>query len=169
MISSNILIYNEDFLSQRIALLKYQLSEELNFQEIGDLVKESRVINKRTPIFQFGKNLYSSFEIKIPSKFEKSIVQINDVIINLETEIESKEILRHLIGEIIATQLRNHESKKWRADLGYGLVYHVTNLIASTEFEPLHLWYGFRYSPIIFDDGKVGIIVDPRFKISRGY
>ncbi|MHA1347212.1 MAG: hypothetical protein ACTSYH_15100 [Candidatus Heimdallarchaeaceae archaeon] len=162
MISTNIMLFEGTPFREPIKLFHYNIGYNYDFFELGELVKLCRDKNRNSIIFQYGKRIYSSLKLKIPLQYKEVLSFPEQAIIHLDKTENSQDKLRFLLGEIIATFLRN---QNWRADLRPGLVYQVEKLVASKEFRPLSIWDGFKYSPLIFDDGKAGLIIDPSYKI----
>jgi len=165
MILTNIMLFDGKPFQNPIKLYYYRIKEEIVFEEIGNLIKNCRVENKHSILFQYGRGIYSTIKLKIPVNYKEYIESNEQTTIHLNHTEDAQDKLRYLLGETIATFLRNQKGQKWRADLKTGLVYQVIQLTASKEFEPLSIWYGFRYSPLVFDNGRVGLIIDPSYKM----
>ena len=164
MISTNIILFSEKPLESNIQVYSYEVSKECSYYDIGDIILETRPFHKNVIIFQYGLLILSSKSLKFPRKHQKDI--ITEKIITLSLNVpEDLEKLQYLLGEAIASFLRIQDNDKWRANRGKGLVYYAQKLLGSQEFQPLSVWEGFKYTPIVFKDGRAGIIIDPRFKI----
>ncbi len=146
-------------------------NQKVSFFELGFDVRRLRQVyqNHTVPIFQHGSAIYATCQISDYLDTESGIgiltnyeeVDMKELYVHSNTD---RDILRHLSGELIATHLRNLPMELWKVAEITQMVYQAQKSEYVKGFGMIDVYPGFRYSPLIFENGKAGVIIDPRFR-----
>ncbi|MHA1414892.1 MAG: hypothetical protein ACTSRR_01385 [Candidatus Heimdallarchaeaceae archaeon] len=163
-IVTNILEFEGEPFSQPLKIVKYyDKKDTLNYYEIGRALRNLRNCNRFTPIIQFEKSLITIEELKDDTEnmlinFEKSTDTVQS------SNFKDRDIIRRLIGETIAVQLRNSKDYLWKVEEKYNNIFEVSDTSKIQKFGEIEIYPGFTYSSIVLPNGKAGIILDLKHK-----
>ncbi len=136
---------------------------KLDYHDLGKTLRLLRKTNRNIPIIQFENTLLATRTLKDDSegslaKFEKKFrsVKIED--------FKGKDIIRRLIGELIAVQLRNSKDYLWKVEERRNNVFEASDSTKIQRFGDIEIYPGFTFSPIVLPNGKAGVILDLKHK-----
>ncbi len=163
---SNILKFHDKPLSKPIALYQYRLQDEVNWREFKWGIKSLRSVrqNRYIPIVQDYTTLLTSAQLT-DDEFEslRYFTKPEKKSLHASNEMD-RSILRKLVGECVATSLRNDHEIMWLVEEIANSVYDVSDPVELPDFGSLEVFEGYTYSPIVQESGKIGLIVDLRYK-----
>ncbi len=165
----NFLEFDKNPLCENLEIVKYSPLEDVNieFNDVGFIVRELRRNNKRIAIFHIGKDIYSSDNIKTTNEeFEKNYQSEVRILLNY-TNPEHTKFIEKLIGSIVINFLMNDPSETWK--VSEKVKRHVYEVLKFEEYlyksREIELKRGFVFSPRLFSDGKIGLFIDSRVKL----
>ena len=165
----NFLEFDKNPLSEKLEIVKYSPLESVNldFYDVGFIVRELRRKNRRIAIFHTGKNVYSSDNLKTTSETFDNIYQSRVRFELIYTNPDHRKIIEKLLGSIVINFLMNDPSQTWKISEKikkqvYEVLKYEEYVYKSREIE---LKRGFIFSPRLLSDGRIGLFIDSRVKL----
>ncbi|MFW9997395.1 MAG: hypothetical protein ACFFD4_35455 [Candidatus Odinarchaeota archaeon] len=165
-IVSNLLIYEKNELKNGLKTVVYEAKSDQDYRKIGFALSNLRSIieNRNQPIIQHKRRIISTSQITdndsiFLSSFEEPVFKTVRV-----GNSEDNEIIRLLIGESLATQIRNLPRGIWKVEESQNAVYDALETGKLDEFGEINLYKGFRYSALILEGGILALVIDPKHK-----
>lgn len=163
---SNILKYKGKPLADPVTLHTYELDTENDWAEFQRRLKKLRGVrtNRRTPIVQEHRTLITP---RLLDDDEHGSLKGFKLPVTITAHVDNeheRQLLRRVVGESIATRLRNYPKTFWLVEEVGNAVFDVSDPVKVTGFGELEVFQGFRYAPLVLKDGQVGVIVDPKHK-----
>ncbi len=165
----NFLEFDKNPLSEKLEIVKYSPIEgvDLNFYDLGFVVRELRRKNRMIAIFHIGKDIYSSDDVKTTNeKFDK--IYQSKVRFELNyTNSDQRKIIEKLLGSIVINFLMNDPSQTWK--ISEKVKRQVYEVLKYEEYvyknREIELKRGFTFSPRLLSDGRIGLFIDSRVKL----
>ena len=132
----------------------------LDFNYLGFVVRELRRKNRRIAIFQIGKDIYSSEDVKTTNETFDNIYQ-SKVRFELNyTNSDQRKIIEKLLGSIVINFLMNDPSQTWK--ISEKVKRQVYEVLKYEEYvyknREIELKRGFTFSPRLLSDGRIGLL-----------
>jgi len=165
----NFLEFDKNPLNEKLEIVKYSPIEgaNLNFYDVGFIVREIRRINRNIAIFHDGDDIYSSDYIKMTNEiFDNNYKSKIKIELNYNNSDQIK-IIEKLLGSIVVNFLMNDPSQTWKVSEKikrrvYEVLKYEEYIYKSREIELIR---GFIFSPKVLSNGRVGLFIDSRVKL----
>ncbi len=165
-IITNILKFENKPLKNKITIFEYKQKTKLDFRRLGDILLNLKKVpnNRKKVIIQFNDIIISTE--KLEDNFEKDLerkLQPPESRLISVTNKKEIDIIKRIIGDAIAVNL-HHSNKLWKIQETYNSIFEVSSPEIIDGFGKINVFPGFQYSPIILENGEVGVMVDLKYK-----
>ncbi|GAH56532.1 unnamed protein product, partial [marine sediment metagenome] len=163
-IITNILEFEGKPFIKPLRIIEYKCKNiGVTYSELGKILRNLRRVNRDIAIIQYEKYLLTVSPLRKDvhgslAKFEERVNEIKS------TTSRGRDIIRRLMGESIAVQLRMSLHDLWKVEETQNNVFEVSRPKKIQKFGEIDLFPGFHYSPIVLSGGEAGVIIDPKHK-----
>ena len=165
----NFLEFDKNPLSEKLEIVQYSPIEgaNLDFYNVGFIVRELRRINRSIAIFHDGNDIYSSDYVKMTNeKFDNNYKSRVKIELNYNNSDQIK-IIEKLLGSVVINFLMNDPSQTWKVSEKikrrvYEVLKYEEYIYKSREIELIR---GFIFSPKVLTKGRIGLFIDSRVKL----